>query len=1194
MKRMLVVLLVISLLLPSLLLPSFANASPAGVLGQVVLITGSELEIEYDEPILSDAEAKATFELYVDGVKLGNEDWIYLSYFDFGPYATRGGVVNVRIVKRIDDISTAENPGADIGQALDAGRPREQRRTNARFNDTQTTRGPLAAARVQVGLVGGSAKTASWKAFYEEVNQGYMSMFYTWVAAGAGKDSTNSFSATNQQYNTQYLAQQMSEGTNSFSGRSEYLNVTAFIAGFQFHVLGGTQSVYEAPAWRELYVYGVTNDTYTRAGIGGSTAKPIIVTTADQVMRHDSQVKNPDGSAARPRSDFFQFGEDFFRLYYIFGVLEGSTYFPLGQFNDWDEYRYDVWLERAYDKAVAAGKWPGSIMMDMNLPKAERLEHYYVFGALAFMEEVDESATWGYTRFPINTRYEIYEYDYDLYRVLCGVHGRYLYFCGPGTGSFTNDSMKNYHPWYWRSQPDNYTVDAAGQAVARPPLAIKEARIISNNQLLITFNRPIKTITNACTAGNWRIYRNGTAVTTTGMTGGYAWETVTLTSSTTLDNGVPYGRSFRGFKQSDIDERKISAGGWISNTQSAPSTALERGEFVGLDDAIARGAGPNGTITVAYIGANDVTDWSGNVLPKNVQSEAIFKPWEGNAYRSALTGVYVYGDTEVEESTLMAAAHMYETTLLNNATVTYPMQASQQSEFHQPGYTNGTTAITYSNTGQRVADGSVYRNGGNAIMAGEVYGHHAAMQPGMKSQIGSSFHTTAYVEGWGGTIFQSDEVLVKKDTMLSRYKNENLVLHEGGHGWDSNSSTYASYAKTDINNAYSTTTNINNGRRYYDQYGSYTYPSSNSAENFATLMTYWAGAMREQYAGISDGTWTPINSREEFFRYDPYGYEAYKRSLFNGDLGMWYHDKYGNKRVGDPDYRVLPSDWELLADTYDEFAGWKENGRGVNNLIAWGSSIHEVARSNPYTNKANGLPEDTINNPLVNWISWNTPNVWDLEYVQDPYLATNMFDFVQKAYNPADPSPTVNQPHPFFRPEGVIRPNRPAELLALVTPVEGQISNITLVGGVLANLVQFEFTGYDADITMDNAPTSFEVYINGDLSYFTFWKFQETAPGEAIVQLRLEWPVDMIGTDVEVGLRPVGAEATPSAFVTKLNGNKNDLTISIVEELSYGQINVYTQTFSINNNAAGSYQVGPYLVYVDTKGNDQIRACYIV
>ena len=70
--------------------------------------------------------------------------------------------------------------------------------------------------------------------------------------------------------------------------------------------------------------------------------------------------------------------------------------------------------------------------------------------------------------------------------------------------------------------------------------------------------------------------------------------------------------------------------------------------------------------------------------------------------------------------------------------------------------------------------------------------------------------------------------------------------------------------------------------------------------------------------------------------------------------------------------------------------------------------------------------------------------------------------------------------------------------------------------------------------------------------------------------------------------------ATPSAFVTKLNGNMNDLTITVTELFSDGSTKKLTHTFSINNNSAGTYQVGNYNIYVDTKGNTQIRACYII
>jgi len=71
------------------------------------------------------------------------------------------------------------------------------------------------------------------------------------------------------------------------------------------------------------------------------------------------------------------------------------------------------------------------------------------------------------------------------------------------------------------------------------------------------------------------------------------------------------------------------------------------------------------------------------------------------------------------------------------------------------------------------------------------------------------------------------------------------------------------------------------------------------------------------------------------------------------------------------------------------------------------------------------------------------------------------------------------------------------------------------------------------------------------------------------------------------------------AFVEKLNGNKNNLTITVTELVSKTgsekQSEVtYTMTFSIDNNAAGIYEIGPYKVYVNTKGNTQIREIYIV
>jgi len=75
---------------------------------------------------------------------------------------------------------------------------------------------------------------------------------------------------------------------------------------------------------------------------------------------------------------------------------------------------------------------------------------------------------------------------------------------------------------------------------------------------------------------------------------------------------------------------------------------------------------------------------------------------------------------------------------------------------------------------------------------------------------------------------------------------------------------------------------------------------------------------------------------------------------------------------------------------------------------------------------------------------------------------------------------------------------------------------------------------------------------------------------------------------------PVVIGVMPSAFVSKRAGNTNDLSITIIELMSDGTQRSRKEEFSIRNNAAGIYDVGGYSVYVDTKGNDQIRVCQIV
>jgi len=70
------------------------------------------------------------------------------------------------------------------------------------------------------------------------------------------------------------------------------------------------------------------------------------------------------------------------------------------------------------------------------------------------------------------------------------------------------------------------------------------------------------------------------------------------------------------------------------------------------------------------------------------------------------------------------------------------------------------------------------------------------------------------------------------------------------------------------------------------------------------------------------------------------------------------------------------------------------------------------------------------------------------------------------------------------------------------------------------------------------------------------------------------------------------------AGVVVIPGNQNMLYLSVTEVFCNGTVNVILPNVEgfiwISNNAIGTYKVGPYNVYVNTKGNDQIRELYLV
>jgi hypothetical protein len=498
---------------------------------------------------------------------------------------------------------------------------------------------------------------------------------------------------------------------------------------------------------------------------------------------------------------------------------------------------------------------------------------------------------------------------------------------------------------------------------------------------------------------------------------------------------------------------------------------------------------------------------------------------------------------------------VYESILQSNETKTYPIAAGEMpgddglgniGNGYLRAFPSGSGSghqsgpVTYDRTGQRIADAAVNGNGGMRMPAGSVLGHHAGRQTTNTQMSGTSMGDNLRVEGWGGMTFQCEDVLIMRDFCLCRYKNENLALHEGGHGVDSftGASSYANYVYRDITSAHATATNAANGRRWFtvDNMGSY---CSDRGEYVSTGNTFIAGVMRESFQGNNDGVWTAIGTRQEYYAYDPWGFEAHRRFQWNGELGLWYENK-----VGDPDYRVMIEDWELLRDQNAEFANWTIS----NDLAAWGATIVETARHNPYIEARNGAPYGSEKNENVRWVSWNVPNVWGPFPSTPPTTNPNCrfdfpgYDFVSNLepaggvpYHPmpaiwaspvAELTPFENQTHPFHRPGGVKRPDRSGypTIAALVVPVTGVISGVK-ISDMRPSLVEFTLTNPSGAVTSNNAQTSFDLLVNGKYLGFYFWTYKVTGT-VATVQLRLDRPLERTET-LQLVLRAGGPEPAP-------------------------------------------------------------------
>ena len=163
--------------------------------------------------------------------------------------------------------------------------------------------------------------------------------------------------------------------------------------------------------------------------------------------------------------------------------------------------------------------------------------------------------------------------------------------------------------------------------------------------------------------------------------------------------------------------------------------------------------------------------------------------------------------------------------------------------------------------------------------------------------------------------------------------------------------------------------------------------------------------------------------------------------------------------------------------------------------------------------------------------------------------------------------------------------------LSVFTPLAYANDNQT--NGVYNNSEFFEY--YEArtrGLTM--SPTEFNNAFGGEPnSRFMPFNLVETE----LTMHNIE--IDGSNITMDLVLSPVSlfgrvTEVQYSAFVTRLNGNQNDLTITVVEYFENGQTNEIGKTFRIDNNSSGIFTVGNYEIFVNTQGNTRISEIRLI
>jgi len=339
---------------------------------------------------------------------------------------------------------------------------------------------------------------------------------------------------------------------------------------------------------------------------------------------------------------------------------------------------------------------------------------------------------------------------------------------------------------------------------------------------------------------------------------------------------------------------------------------------------------------------------------------------------------------------------------------------------------------------------------------------------------------------------------------------------------------------------------------------------------------------------ISDGVYSGLGKGSGVFVVGTSCYAAVgtaaglRRAFGNGaKLGLVYIDAHGDINTKYTTFSGSMGGMDVAPILGLDQEEWWQAACG-GNMRTFDACVHACARDlDSGTDAASGKPFSEILNMqqaganIVDVAGYNDEANWrkqiqDLAGKVDAIYLHVDADAVDNAYLPNVNTPVKNGPDiwTMMRNIKIVMDTKKVAVTNLASIYFGRDYDKTR----LANLQGFVFPDVNVGETAQQASNR-----ASQISILTGIRLISTLLGN--------WKYDPVGK--------VLVSAAPSASVEKLNGNKNNLTVVVTETYLDGTSKDFKATFSIDNNAAGTYTVNGHKVYVDTKGNTQVRACYI-